>query len=101
VELSNAWSPATQNMVTFAWVRRVYIRSAGAFFPNDPVPNHEIEQRIGTIHSNHSALIRKTILSSHGITNRYYAMKDQRPTHLNVGLAAEAVHDTLRQSGGV
>jgi hypothetical protein len=52
VELSNAWSPATHKAATFAWVRRVYIRSGGAFFPNDPVPNHEIEQRIGTIHSN-------------------------------------------------
>jgi 3-oxoacyl-[acyl-carrier-protein] synthase III len=85
----------------FGWVRPVYIRSTGAFLPNDPVPNHEIEQHIGAIHSHRSALIREKILACNGIQNRYYAMKNQRPTHLNMDLAAEAVHDALRQSEGV
>jgi 3-oxoacyl-[acyl-carrier-protein] synthase III len=85
----------------FGWVRPVYIRSTGAFLPNDPVPNHEIEQHIGVIHSNRSALIREKILACNGIQNRYYAMKNERPTHLNMDLAVEAAHDALRQSEGV
>jgi 3-oxoacyl-[acyl-carrier-protein] synthase III len=85
----------------FAWVRPVYIRSVGAFLPNDPVPNDEIEHHIGTIHSHRSAAIREKILSYNGIKNRHYAMKRNVPTHLNADLAAEAVHDALRQSAGV
>jgi 3-oxoacyl-[acyl-carrier-protein] synthase III len=85
----------------FGWVRPVYIRSTGAFLPNDPVPNDEIEHHIGTIHSHRSALIREQILARNGIRQRYYAMKHNMPTHLNVDLAAAAVHDALRQSAGV
>jgi 3-oxoacyl-[acyl-carrier-protein] synthase III len=86
---------------TFSWPRPVYIRSTGAFFPNEPVANHDIEQHIGSIHSNCSTMIRGKILGYNGIKNRYYAMKNNLPTHLNADLAAEAVHDAIRQSEGV
>jgi 3-oxoacyl-[acyl-carrier-protein] synthase III len=98
--MSTALNQANQPS-TFSWARPVYIRSTGAFFPNDPVPNHEIKQHIGMIHSNRSAMIRDKILGYNGIKNRYYAMKNNKPTHLNADLAAEAVHDAIRQYEGV
>jgi 3-oxoacyl-[acyl-carrier-protein] synthase III len=85
----------------FGWARPVYIRSVGAFLPNDPVPNHEIEQHIGNIHSKRSSTIREKILSFNGIKNRYYAMVDGRATHLNVDLAAHSVHNALHSSEGI
>jgi hypothetical protein len=61
MDVSTALNQVTKP-TAFSWPRPVYIRSIGAFFPNEPVANHEIEQHIGAIHSNRSAMIREKIL---------------------------------------
>jgi hypothetical protein len=43
--------------------------------------NHE--NRTTHFHSNRSAMIREKILGYIGIKNRFYAMKNNKPTHLN------------------
>lgn len=87
--------------MTTRWAKPVYIRSMGAFLPNDPVPNSQITQHIGAIHSKHSALLLKKTLALNGIKNRHYAMVNEKPTHLNIDLAAGAVRDALQNSHGI
>lgn len=84
------------------WLRPVYIRSMGAFLPNDAVPNDQIEEHIGTVlGGTMSSAIRKMILRSNKIRTRHYAMIHGKATHLGIDLAAEAVTNSLDGSGGV
>jgi len=96
-------STASFSTSAFQYPRPVYIRSMGAFLPNDPVSNKDMEKHIGTMHEESPAigLVRDKILSLNGITNRHYATKNEEPTHLNLDVASHSVHDALKNSGGV
>ncbi len=73
----------------------VYITSAGAFLPNDPIENHEIEQVLGLVGGKPSHY-RELVLNANGIKKRYYAMnREGRATHLNEELAANAINAAL------
>lgn len=73
----------------------VYITSAGAFLPNDPVENHEIEDFLGLVAGKPSRY-RELVLNANGIKKRHYAInKDGQATHLNEELAANAITAAL------
>lgn len=77
----------------------VYITGIGAFLPNDPVDNDQIENLLGVVGGKPSRLKRR-ILSSNGIKTRYYALNaDGKTTHLNEDLAANAVINALKSRG--
>lgn len=79
-------------------LKDAYITSAGAFLPNAPVVNDEIEDVLGRVNGKPSRL-RGRILKNNGILTRYYAMdREQRSTHSNAELAAEAVRACLERS---
>lgn len=69
-----------------------YITGLGAFLPNDPVSNEEIENVLGLINGKPSRAKRK-ILQNNGIKSRHYAIdpKTGKQTHNNAQLTAEAV----------
>lgn len=97
-------SSTTSN--SLQWPRPVYIRSMGAFLPNDPISNDKIEQALGTLEGKSSSsstikMVKDKILAINGIKTRYYAMKDQQPTHLNIELAVEAITDAVQESNGL
>ena len=70
----------------------VYITATGAFLPNAPVANDDMERILGQVGDKPSRA-RRTILRSNGIVNRHYAVdpKTLKNTHSNAQLAAEAV----------
>lgn len=70
----------------------VYITATGAFLPNAPVANDDMERILGQVGDKPSRA-RRTILRSNGIVNRHYAIdsKTLKNTHSNAQLAAEAV----------
>ncbi len=73
----------------------VYITKASAFFPNDPVPNEDMEQYLGVINEK-SSLAKRVILSKNGIKKRYYALdKAGNATHTNVQITANAIRGLL------
>lgn len=77
----------------------VYITSVGAFLPNAPVSNEDIERRLGMIGGRPSRL-KDRILRQNGIRSRHYALdEDGRTTHLNEELAANAIRDALSRRG--
>lgn len=79
--------------------RAAYITSLGAFLPNDPVHNDDIEKHLGLVNGNPSRY-KDLILNANGIVQRYYAFDRQgQQTHLNEQLAANAVQDALRKGG--
>lgn len=69
----------------------VYIINSASFFPNDPVPNDEMEDYLGLI--NHTpSRSRAIVLRNNGIKNRYYALKKGgETTHTNAELTALAI----------
>lgn len=76
----------------------VYITSIGAFLPNAPVSNAEMEDFLGKVHGKPS-LVRERILKQNGIQSRHYALnKQQESTHSNAQLAASAVNAALAKS---
>ena len=69
----------------------VYITNTAAFFPNDPVPNDEMEDYLGFINDAPSRS-KAIVLRNNGIKNRFYALtKEGKPTHTNAQMTAEAV----------
>lgn len=70
----------------------VYITGTGAFLPNAPVDNDNMERLLGQVGSKPSRA-RRTILRSNGIVSRHYAIDPQslQFTHSNAQLAAQAV----------
>ena len=73
----------------------VYITKASAFFPNNPVPNEDMEQYLGVINEK-SSLAKRVILSKNGIKKRYYALdKAGNATHTNVQITANAIRGLL------
>jgi 3-oxoacyl-[acyl-carrier-protein] synthase-3 len=69
----------------------VYINSTSAYFPNDPVPNEDMESYLGFIDGKPSKS-KNIVLRNNGITNRYYALtKGGKATHTNAQMTALAV----------
>jgi 3-oxoacyl-[acyl-carrier-protein] synthase III len=69
----------------------VYINKTSAFFPNDPVPNEDMELYLGFINSIPSKS-KPIVLRNNGIINRYYALtKGGKATHTNAQMTALAV----------
>ena len=79
-------------------MEEVYITAMGAFLPNDPIINDEVESYLGMIHGKPSA-VKNRILKKNGIIQRYYALdKFQQSTHSNAELAAEAIRNAIIRS---
>mgnify|MGYP000483179337 CR=1 FL=1 len=70
----------------------VYITNIGAFLPNDPVDNDDMESLLGQVGVRPSRA-RRTILRSNGIKQRYYAIdpKTLKHNYSNAQLTAEAI----------
>ncbi len=80
-------------------MQEVYINALGAYLPNNPVSNEEMEDYLGKINGKASRA-KSRVLSQNGIQNRYYALdKNQKSTHTNAGLAAMASKAALEKSG--
>lgn len=74
-----------------------YITHIGKCLPGQPVSNDAMEAYLGTVHGKASK-VRRRILTSNGIRQRYYAIdQQQKTTHLNHQMAATAVRDVLAQ----
>lgn len=74
-----------------------YITRIGKYLPGQPITNDEVELYLGTI-GGKASRIKRRILASNGIQQRYYALdRYQTTTHLNHQLAANAVRDVLNQ----
>ena len=77
-------------------VPEVYINSTSAFFPNDPVPNDDMESYLGFINGKPSKS-KSIVLRNNGIKNRYYALtKEGKPTHTNAQMTALAVKELFK-----
>jgi 3-oxoacyl-[acyl-carrier-protein] synthase-3 len=71
--------------------KSVYINFTSSFFPNEPVPNDEMESFLGDINGKPSKS-KKIVLRNNGIVNRYYALtQDRKSTHTNAQMTALAV----------
>jgi len=69
----------------------VYINSTSAWYPNDPVPNDDMELYLGFINGTPSKS-KPIVLRNNGIINRYYALtKGGKATHTNAQMTALAV----------
>lgn len=74
-----------------------YINSIGKFLPGGPISNDQMEDYLGKIGGRPSK-VRKRILGSNGIQQRYYALdRQQNTTYLNSQMASHAVRDALSQ----
>lgn len=77
---------------------QVYITSLGVFLPNEAISNDEMEDYLGKIHGK-SSVVRSRILKQNGILSRYYALtREQKSTHSNAELAANAIRQALAKS---
>ncbi|MEP7197743.1 MAG: beta-ketoacyl-ACP synthase III [Saprospiraceae bacterium] len=79
-------------------MNEVFITSSGAFLPNNPISNEEMEIYLGLIHGKESrAKVR--VLKQNGIKTRYYALNQQQEsTHSNAQLAVKAIQNALQKS---
>jgi len=69
----------------------VYINSTSFYFPNDPVPNDDMELYLGFINGAPSKS-KSIVLRNNGIKTRYYALtKGGKATHTNAQMTALAV----------
>jgi 3-oxoacyl-[acyl-carrier-protein] synthase-3 len=74
-------------------LNQVFITATSAFFPNDPVPNDDMELYLGYI-NNKPSKSKKIVLRNNGIINRYYALeKGGKSTHTNAQMTALAVRE--------
>lgn len=72
-------------------MNEVYINNTAVFFPNNPVPNEEMEEFLGLINKTPSRS-RAIVLRNNGIKNRFYALrKGGESTHTNAEMTALAV----------
>ena len=79
---------------------KVYINRTSSFFPNEPVPNDEMEEYLGYI-NNKPSKSKKIVLRNNGITNRYYALdKEHKSTHTNAEMTAMAVRALFEDHPG-
>lgn len=79
--------------------KEVYITGIGAFLPNKPIDNDQMEEYLGLINGKKSA-VKARILKQNGIKTRFYALdKNQKSTHSNAELANNAINLALEKSG--
>nr|AKV71849.1 dialkylresorcinol condensing enzyme (ketosynthase) [Synechocystis salina LEGE 06155] len=78
----------------------VYINGMGAFLPNEPVDNTQIENVLGLINGKPSRA-KKMVLRNNAIKTRYYAINPANGsmTHTNVELTVEAINALVKNSG--
>lgn len=77
----------------------VYINATGIFLPGTPVDNNEIEDYLGKINGEESA-VKSRILKQNGIKTRYYAIdKAQQSQYSNAKLAANAITNAVNSCG--
>jgi 3-oxoacyl-[acyl-carrier-protein] synthase-3 len=76
----------------------VYINKTSAFFPNNPVPNDDMELYLGYINGKPSKS-KNIVLRNNGIINRYYALeKGGKATHTNAQMTALAVKALFKEN---
>jgi len=77
----------------------VFVQAAGAFFPNAPVHNDQIEQVLGLV-GGVASRSRQAVLDSNQIRTRYYAIDPatRESTHTNAQLTAQAVRNLLAEN---
>lgn len=74
----------------------VYINKTSAFFPNEPVPNEDMELYLGYINGKPSKS-KSIVLRNNAIVNRYYALeKGGKSTHTNAQMTALAVKELFK-----
>ena len=79
-------------------MKNVYITASGAYLPNQPIHNDDIESYLGQINGKASAA-KNRILKQNGIKTRYYAIdKEQQTTVSNAKMAATAIDEALSKS---
>lgn len=72
-------------------IKEVFINRLSAFFPNEPVSNDEMENKLG-IAGGAPSRSRSIILRNNGIKNRFYALDNNgKATHTNAQIAAKAI----------
>lgn len=77
----------------------VYITGIGAFLPNAPIPNNQIENIIGRINGQDSPA-GPVVLDNNKIVSRHYAIDPQtgQATHTNVQMTVRAIERALENS---
>jgi len=77
-----------------------YVSAWGVCLPNAPVDNVHIEDVLGQLRSQSSA-VKRRVLMNNGITTRYYAIDPSNGsmTHTNAQMTAEAIRNLCRDSG--
>jgi len=74
----------------------VYINKTAKYFPNNPVPNDDMELYLGYINGKPSKS-KPIVLRNNGIINRYYALeKGGKSTHTNAQMTALAVKELFK-----
>lgn len=77
-------------------MNEVYITRTSHYFPNDPVPNDDMESYLGLINGKPSKS-RRIVLRNNGIKNRYYALdKESKPTHTNAEITSNAIRNLFK-----
>jgi len=77
-------------------LNEVYITNTSSFFPNDPVPNEEMEEYLGYINDAPSRS-KAIVLRNNGIKRRFYALtKNGDSTHTNAQMTALAVKELFK-----
>jgi 3-oxoacyl-[acyl-carrier-protein] synthase-3 len=76
----------------------VYINKTSAYFPNEPVPNQDMELYLGYINGKPSKS-KNIVLRNNAIVNRYYALeKGGKSTHTNAQMTALAVKELFKDA---
>jgi 3-oxoacyl-[acyl-carrier-protein] synthase III len=76
-------------------MKSVYLTGSGAYLPNPPVGNDDMEDMLGLVAGKPSRY-RRMVLRANGIQTRHYARLNGQQTHLNEELAALAVQQALQ-----
>ncbi|PRK18177.1 3-oxoacyl-[acyl-carrier-protein] synthase 3, partial [Haemophilus influenzae] len=73
-------------------MQNVYINKISSFLPNKPVSNEQMEAVLGMV-GDVPSRVRKMILRSNGIEQRYYAIDSttRQTTHTSTELAVQAI----------
>jgi len=79
-------------------MKEVFINKTATFFPNEPVPNSEMEVYLGQINGKPSKS-KNIVLRNNGIENRFYALdKEGKNTHTNAQITAAAIRNLFAEN---
>ena len=79
-------------------MKNAYITSVGKFLPGEAINNDQMEAYLGQVNSRPSR-VRKRILKSNGIRQRYYAIdRKQNTRYSNSQMSANAVRDIFQHT---